>query len=189
MGWVSDPQRKHPPDGDFLPGGSSDRPLLSSGCGSRTKRVLTAMHWGLFCFFAFVAGALLYLYMPVASMTNPPLNWGYPRTVAGFFHALTRGQYERIHPTTGVGTGLDMAVELCLCGTWGRSRCSSRDPSRSPTWSRAGGDAGHWHPRFDRAGLLAGSLGTGRHRRAAQVRRGAARGHGPQRAITRTCWS
>ena len=45
-------------------------------------------------------GAAFYLYMPLAGMTNPPLNWGYPRTVTGFFHAFTRGQYERIHPTT-----------------------------------------------------------------------------------------
>src|SRR6185503_6999589 len=35
------------------------------------------------------------------SMSNPPLNWGYPRTVAGFFHAFTRGQYEKIAPTFG----------------------------------------------------------------------------------------
>ncbi len=32
-------------------------------------------------------------------MTNPPVNWGYPRTVQGFHHVLTRGQFERIHPT------------------------------------------------------------------------------------------
>ncbi|MBI5383730.1 MAG: DUF2723 domain-containing protein [Verrucomicrobia bacterium] len=73
---------------------------------ARTKQVLTGIHWGMICFFAFVLGALFYLYMPITSMTNPPLNWGYPRTVTGFFHAFTRGQYERIHPTTGTGTGL-----------------------------------------------------------------------------------
>jgi tetratricopeptide (TPR) repeat protein len=38
--------------------------------------------------------------MPVASMTNPPMNWGYPRTWEGFLHALTRGQYERANPTS-----------------------------------------------------------------------------------------
>jgi thioredoxin-like negative regulator of GroEL len=48
-------------------------------------------------------GVAFYLYMALASMSNPPLNWGYPRTVQGFFHAFTRGQYERIHPTTEVG--------------------------------------------------------------------------------------
>ena len=50
-----------------------------------------------------LAGAACYIYMPLASMSNPPLNWGYPRTEQGFFHAFTRGQYERIHPTFGAG--------------------------------------------------------------------------------------
>jgi len=53
---------------------------------------------------AFIFGAAFYLYMPLASMSNPPMNWGYPRTVAGFVHAFTRGQYERIHPTAGTGS-------------------------------------------------------------------------------------
>jgi tetratricopeptide (TPR) repeat protein len=43
-----------------------------------------------------IAGAALYLYMPIASMTNPPMNWAYPRTTQGFKHAVTRGQYDRI---------------------------------------------------------------------------------------------
>ena len=33
-------------------------------------------------------------------MTNPPLNWGYPRTWLGFMHAFTRGQYQQTNPTT-----------------------------------------------------------------------------------------
>ena len=53
----------------------------------------------LICGGAWLFGAAFYLYMPLASMSNPPMNWGYPRTVTGFFHAFTRGQYERIHPT------------------------------------------------------------------------------------------
>jgi len=53
----------------------------------------------LICGGAWAIGAAFYLYMPLTSMSNPPLNWGYPRTVTGFFHAFTRGQYERIHPT------------------------------------------------------------------------------------------
>jgi len=47
----------------------------------------------------FALGLSLYLYLPFTSMTNPPMNWGYPRTVPGFVHVLTRGQYERIQPT------------------------------------------------------------------------------------------
>ena len=49
---------------------------------------------------AYVGGAALYLFMPLASMTNPPINWGYPRTWLGFMHAFTRGQYQQTNPTT-----------------------------------------------------------------------------------------
>ncbi|NDD38007.1 MAG: hypothetical protein EB082_06310 [Verrucomicrobia bacterium] len=35
-------------------------------------------------------------------MTDPPMQWGYPRTVEGFLHALTRGQYEKGNPTSGL---------------------------------------------------------------------------------------
>ena len=44
-------------------------------------------------------GLLVYAFMPLASETNPPINWGYPRTWEGFVHAITRGQYEKIVPT------------------------------------------------------------------------------------------
>lgn len=54
---------------------------------------------GLGCGGAWLAGAAWYLYMPIAGMSNPPMQWGYPRTVEGFIHALTRGQYEKANPT------------------------------------------------------------------------------------------
>lgn len=44
-------------------------------------------------------GLSVYAFMPLASETNPPINWGYPRTWEGFVHAITRGQYEKIVPT------------------------------------------------------------------------------------------
>ncbi len=44
-----------------------------------------------------VLGVSFYFYMPVSGMTVPPMQWGYPRTVEGFFHALSRGQYETAH--------------------------------------------------------------------------------------------
>ena len=44
-----------------------------------------------------ILGVSFYFYMPVSGMTVPPMQWGYPRTVEGFFHALSRGQYESIH--------------------------------------------------------------------------------------------
>lgn len=46
-----------------------------------------------------VLGVMFYFYMPLTGMTNPPMQWGYPRTVEGFFHALSRGQYEQPNPT------------------------------------------------------------------------------------------
>jgi Protein of unknown function (DUF2723) len=44
------------------------------------------------------AGAGFYLYPALASMTNPPMNWGYPRTPEGFWHVLGRGQYDKTNP-------------------------------------------------------------------------------------------
>jgi len=41
-------------------------------------------------------GLSFYLYMPISSEQNPPINWGYPRTWEGFMHAITRGQYEKV---------------------------------------------------------------------------------------------
>ncbi len=43
-------------------------------------------------------GVAFYLYMPLASDRNPPMNWGYARTWEGFLHALSRGQYEQLAP-------------------------------------------------------------------------------------------
>ena len=61
--------------------------------------VVSYLAWG--------GGVLFYLYMPLAGMSNPPMQWGYPRIREGFIHALTRGQYEKANPTSG----LDRFVE------------------------------------------------------------------------------
>jgi len=58
------------------------------------------------CGGAWSLGTAFYLYMPLAGMSCPPMQWGYPRTVEGFFHAFTRGQYEKIHPTSGSGDNI-----------------------------------------------------------------------------------
>jgi tetratricopeptide (TPR) repeat protein len=47
-------------------------------------------------FLVILIGLGFYLYMPISSDQNPPINWGYPRTWKGFMHAITRGQYERV---------------------------------------------------------------------------------------------
>ena len=77
----------------------------------KTKQVGTKFHIGLACAGAMAVGMAFYLWMPISSMTNPPMNWGYPRSATGFIHALTRGQYERIHPTVGHGNNIiDLTV-------------------------------------------------------------------------------
>ena len=57
--------------------------------------------------FAYGLGAAFYLFMPLSSMTNPPLNWGYPRTWLGFTHAFSRGQYAQTNPTTSFEKFID----------------------------------------------------------------------------------
>ncbi|MCL5098620.1 MAG: DUF2723 domain-containing protein [Candidatus Omnitrophica bacterium] len=70
---------------------------------TRTNRLGTEIKLPAILAGMWLLGASFYFYMPVTSMTNPPMNWGYPRTYDGFIHALTRGQYERTNPTNDVG--------------------------------------------------------------------------------------
>jgi tetratricopeptide (TPR) repeat protein len=51
------------------------------------------------CGLLWVLGVSFYFYEPISGMAVPPMQWGYPRTVEGFFHALSRGQYEKANPT------------------------------------------------------------------------------------------
>jgi tetratricopeptide (TPR) repeat protein len=51
------------------------------------------------CALLWLLGVSFYFYEPISGMTVPPMQWGYPRTVEGFFHALMRGQYEKSNPT------------------------------------------------------------------------------------------
>lgn len=62
--------------------------------------------------FGLALGLSVYLYPPIASMTNPPVNWAYPRTVEGFFHLITRGQYEQMEPVTSVADFSDQTVQF-----------------------------------------------------------------------------
>ncbi len=66
--------------------------IVTRGIGSETLSVLIM-------FSLWLAGAAIFFYMPLTSMTNPPMNWGYARTVDGFIGVLTRGQYEKTNPT------------------------------------------------------------------------------------------
>jgi tetratricopeptide (TPR) repeat protein len=53
------------------------------------------LQWRLTVFLPLIllVGLLPYAYMPLASSTNPPMNWGYTRTPEGFFYSFNRSQY------------------------------------------------------------------------------------------------
>ncbi|MEI6073398.1 MAG: DUF2723 domain-containing protein [Verrucomicrobiae bacterium] len=53
------------------------------------------IEWRLVAYLPFVValGILPYAYMPVASSTNPPMNWSYTRTPEGFYFSFNRSQY------------------------------------------------------------------------------------------------
>jgi tetratricopeptide (TPR) repeat protein len=53
------------------------------------------LRWRLIAFLPIVVAVSLlpYAYMPLASATNPPMNWGYTRDSAGFFFSINRSQY------------------------------------------------------------------------------------------------
>jgi len=85
------------------------------------------MDWALAVFLPLVValGLLPYVYMPLASATNPPMNWGYTRDADGFFYSINRSQY---------GGSLDeqlLATVGKLVGTSGLRKTIS--PSDQPT--------------------------------------------------------
>ncbi|MBI2442109.1 MAG: DUF2723 domain-containing protein [Lentisphaerae bacterium] len=57
-------------------------------------------------------GLSLFVYMPISSDFNPPINWGYPRTFEGFRHAVTRGQYQALSPALSPKAFVDQIVEF-----------------------------------------------------------------------------
>ncbi len=78
----------------------------------QTRRLFTEWKTVLVCGVMFLLGLAAYLYEPIASMTNPPVNWAYPRTADGFIHLLTRGQYEKLHPTAQWARFLEQ-LQMC----------------------------------------------------------------------------
>jgi thioredoxin-like negative regulator of GroEL len=79
--------------------------IRTKGLGTYWKPILImAGLWAL--------GVSFYFYMAVSGMTNPPMQWGYPRTVEGFFHAISRGQYEQPNPTNLITEPFRFASQL-----------------------------------------------------------------------------
>jgi transmembrane protein TMEM260 (protein O-mannosyltransferase) len=58
-----------------------------------TRKFFSEWKTTLSCALLFFAGTSAWFLLPLFSMADPPMNWGYPRTVEGFFHVISRGQY------------------------------------------------------------------------------------------------
>ncbi len=82
----------------------------------KTQKIFTEWKAVLVVVAGFGMGMLFYLYMPITSMTNPPLNWGYPRTEAGFWHAFTRGQYDKTSPSNPMSFKFVQQVNMYIQG-------------------------------------------------------------------------
>ncbi len=78
----------------------------------RARRLFTEWKTVLVCGMMYLLGLAAYFYEPIASMTNPPVNWNYPRTADGFIHLLTRGQYEKLQPTAQLARFLEQ-LQMC----------------------------------------------------------------------------
>jgi len=57
------------------------------------KRKLTHWRTGALVLLGVAVGLSPYAYMPLASETNPPMNWGFTSTKEGFFYSVNRSQY------------------------------------------------------------------------------------------------
>jgi len=79
-----------------------------------TKSLGTELKIAILLGIFWLLGAAFYFYEPLSGMTDPPMQWGYPRTVEGFFHAFTRGQYEKAHPTDIVHEKTRFIMQLGL---------------------------------------------------------------------------
>jgi len=72
--------------------------------GSEWKPALTMLAM-------WILGASFYFYMPLAGMTIPPMQWGYPRTVEGFIHAgITFGGGSDVLDAESIRKGLGFLV-------------------------------------------------------------------------------
>jgi hypothetical protein len=73
--------------------------VLSTILVMKTRTAFTEWQSVFVCIFLMAFGLLPFLYLPIASMTSPPVNQGYPRTADGYLHVVSRGQFERLMPT------------------------------------------------------------------------------------------
>ena len=83
------------------------------------------IEWRLIAYLPFVValGLLPYAYMPIASSTNPPMNWSYTRTAEGFYYSFNRSQY------SGTLSQLTLSSLGKLMGSAG---AKPADPDKAP---------------------------------------------------------
>ena len=70
----------------------------------KTNKIFTEWRSIIMCGLMWGFGVSVYLYSAVSCMTVPPMQWAYPRTVEGFFHMISRGQY-------GTGEGVNLFAD------------------------------------------------------------------------------
>ncbi len=70
----------------------------------KTNKLFTEWKSILMCGLMWAFGVGVYFYSAVSCMTVPPMQWAYPRTVEGFFHMISRGQY-------GTGEGVNLFAD------------------------------------------------------------------------------
>jgi len=68
----------------------------------RTRNFGSEWKSALACAGFLLLGFATVLYLPIVSATNPPVNWAYPRTLEGFIHSVSRGQFERVRPVNNL---------------------------------------------------------------------------------------
>lgn len=73
--------------------------VLSLGVVFKTHAWGTHWRAALLCLAALLAGWVWVFYPALASLSNPPVNWGYPRSAEGFWHILAQGQFEAVSLT------------------------------------------------------------------------------------------
>jgi len=83
----------------------------------KTRHLFTAWKPLAFCALFFALGFFISFEVSLVSMTNPPVNWGYPRTPEGFFHVITRGQYDEVAMTPTILGLLAGMREYALAAT------------------------------------------------------------------------
>ena len=64
-----------------------------------TRRLFTEWKTTILCAILFFLPFAADFLLPIFSLTDPVVNWGYPRTVEGFFHSMSRGQFASLDAT------------------------------------------------------------------------------------------